>query len=65
MRGKYVATEEAMFHPQGTLALGDLEWVVIYEVPTKRAEQVRHVTWLKSRQERSTGGRNFGSWNEL
>ncbi|KZS08236.1 Uncharacterized protein APZ42_027838 [Daphnia magna] len=40
MRGKYVTTEGAVFHPEGTLALGDSEWVVIYDVPTKRAEQV-------------------------
>ncbi|KAK4004238.1 hypothetical protein OUZ56_005980 [Daphnia magna] len=40
MRRKYVATEGAVFHPEGTLALGDSEWVVIYDVPTKRAEQI-------------------------
>ncbi|KZR99553.1 Uncharacterized protein APZ42_004533, partial [Daphnia magna] len=40
MRGKYVVTKGAVFHPEGTLSLGDSEWVVIYDVPTKRAEQV-------------------------
>ncbi|KAK4014057.1 hypothetical protein OUZ56_026603 [Daphnia magna] len=32
MRGKYVATEGVVFHPEGTFALGDSEWVVIYDV---------------------------------
>ncbi|KAK4009566.1 hypothetical protein OUZ56_018700 [Daphnia magna] len=48
IRGKYVATEGAVFHPEGTLALGDSEWVVIYDVPTKRDEQVIKLvaTWV-------------------
>ncbi|KZR97053.1 Uncharacterized protein APZ42_008285 [Daphnia magna] len=36
----YVASKGAVFYPEGTLALGDSKWVVIYDVPTKRAEQV-------------------------
>ncbi|KZS03107.1 Uncharacterized protein APZ42_034226 [Daphnia magna] len=48
IRGKYVATEGAVFHPEDSLALGDTERVVIYNVPTKRAEQVIKlvITWV-------------------
>ncbi|KZS09686.1 Uncharacterized protein APZ42_026017 [Daphnia magna] len=48
MRGMFVATEGAMVYPEATLALGESEWVVIYDVPTKRAEQVMklEIAWV-------------------
>lgn len=40
--------EGAVFHPEGTLALDDLEWIIIYDVLTLRAEQVakRIIAWV-------------------
>lgn len=48
MRGMFVATEGAMVYPEATLALGESEWVVFYDVPTKRAEQVMklEIAWV-------------------
>ncbi|KAK4024952.1 hypothetical protein OUZ56_010447 [Daphnia magna] len=48
MRGMFVATEGAMVYPEATLALGESEWVVIYDVPTKRAEQTKDLESVHS-----------------
>lgn len=37
--GQVFVIEGAFFHPEGSFALEDFEWIVVYDVPTKRFEQ--------------------------